>query len=186
MISLAVWTVLLVSQVFFPAWACARAARAVGSPRGRLGVGLLVVLAVLVVNVAALLLFSLVPPRRVTLMLLAGVSVAQLLTLYVLLGVSFRLSAGRTFAPLAGYVGATLACLAIAYLIVRPFVTQAFVMPAAAMAPTLNTGDRFFVNKRLEPRRWDVVAYFTSERDWRTESEEREVYCLRLVGLPGE
>jgi signal peptidase I len=40
-------------------------------------------------------------------------------------------------------------------------------------------GDRTTVNKLLSPRRWDVVAF-------RWPEDPRVIFCMRLVGLPGE
>ncbi len=40
-------------------------------------------------------------------------------------------------------------------------------------------GDRFFVNKLLQPRRWDIVVF-------RWPEDPRIKFCMRLVGLPGE
>jgi signal peptidase I len=80
---------------------------------------------------------------------------------------------------MGAYVGASVACIVLAFLLVRPFVVEAFIMPTASMSPTIQPGDRFCAVKLLSPRRWDVVAYLNN-------GPERVVYCKRLVGLPGE
>jgi signal peptidase I len=61
------------------------------------------------------------------------------------------------------------------------FLAETFVTPAASMSPTLEPTDRFIVHKRLEPRRWDVVAFLAPD-----EGEGRIKFVKRLVGLPGE
>jgi signal peptidase I len=47
------------------------------------------------------------------------------------------------------------------------------------MAPTLEAGDRFLVNKLGKPRRLDLIAYWKYGQD-------PAIYCKRLIGLPGE
>jgi signal peptidase I len=186
MLSLAIWTILLVSQVLLTAAAVAWAARAVGSPRGRLGVGLLVVLGLMGLGVIAFVLLSLVPSGRVGVVLAFAVLVAQVVAAYFVHRRAFRLSARRAFAPFAAYFGVPVAFLGFGFGVIRPFVTEAFSIPTKGMAPTLEAGDRISVNKLLTPRRWDLVAYRATERDWQTDAEIPVVYCKRLVGLPGE
>jgi len=120
--------------------------------------------------------------------------------------------------------------LALAFLVVRPFVLETFVASSNAMAPTLlgphwegvcpkcgrptyctperteggslgrphwvicenfhstrsserdkplQPSDRFFVNKFLKPRRWDLVVF-------RYPEDPEVLFVHRLVGLPGE
>jgi signal peptidase I len=120
--------------------------------------------------------------------------------------------------------------LALAFLVVRPFVLESFVVSGNSMAPTLlgphwesvcpqcgqptygtpdrsdgflsdrphwvicesfhstkslerdkpvRPADRFFVNKLLKPRRWDLVAFRSLE-------DPKVIFVKRLVGLPGE
>jgi signal peptidase I len=45
--------------------------------------------------------------------------------------------------------------------------------------PRAGNGDRILVNKLLQPRRWDIVAF-------RLPSDPSVAYVKRLVGLPGE
>jgi signal peptidase I len=44
---------------------------------------------------------------------------------------------------------------------------------------TVHPADRFFVAKRLKPRRWDLIAFQLPE-------DPQTSYIMRLVGLPGE
>jgi signal peptidase I len=184
MLSLAVWIVLLISLVLLIAAGVARAARAVGSPRGRLRVGLLVVLGIAAFNLAVTWLVPAVASAGLG--AVAALLLAQLLVMFLVHRAAFRLSARRTFAPFGAHFGMILVWLAFALFVIRPFVTEAFSIPTRSMAPTLEEGDRFFVNKLLTPRRWDLVAHRVTERDWQTDSEVQVIYCKRLVGLPGE
>src|SRR5918998_1196440 len=60
-----------------------------------------------------------------------------------------------------------LVILAVAFVLVfgfvRPFVLEAFRIPSESMVPTLEVGDRVFVNKFIyrftEPERGDVVVF---------------------------
>jgi signal peptidase I len=66
---------------------------------------------------------------------------------------------------------------------VRPFVVEAFYIPSESMLPTLEVGDRVFVNKfvyRLgEPERGDIVVFRTLEGGG-------EDLIKRVVGVPGD
>ena len=66
---------------------------------------------------------------------------------------------------------------------IKPFVVQAFWIPSESMVPTLEVGDRVFINKFIyrfaEPQRGDVVV-FESVEDGDTE------LIKRVVGLPGD
>jgi signal peptidase I len=48
-----------------------------------------------------------------------------------------------------------------------------------AMAPNLVWGDRFLLHKRVDPRRWDIIVFYSPDF-----SDQR--YVMRLVGLPGD
>lgn len=82
------------------------------------------------------------------------------------------------------------------FLVIRPFVFQAFYIPSGSMEPTLmppdtstgrsTPGDRILANKLLyllsNPRRGDI-AVFKAPR--RASPEEKE-FVKRVIGLPGE
>lgn len=85
--------------------------------------------------------------------------------------------------------------VALVFLIIRPFVVQAFFIPSPSMEPTLlgknNSGDRILVNKfgyRLgTPRRDNVVVFLappaaTVPDGLPPDSE----FIKRLVGMPGD
>src|ERR687894_2650710 len=80
-----------------------------------------------------------------------------------------------------------LVILAVAFVLVfgfvRPFVLEAFYIPSESMVPTLEVGDRVFVNKFIyrfsEPQRGDIVVF----RD--VEGGEEDL-IKRVIALPGE
>ncbi len=78
--------------------------------------------------------------------------------------------------------------LILAFLLVRPFVAQAFYIPSESMENTLLKGDRLIVDKfsyRLhEPRRADVVVFQAPPAA--SDGEEGIDFIKRLIALPGE
>ena len=80
--------------------------------------------------------------------------------------------------------------LILAFLLIRPFVAQAFYIPSESMESTLLVRDRLVVNKfayRLSPpKRHDVVVFEAPpEATNRPESEEID-YIKRMIGTPGD
>lgn len=99
----------------------------------------------------------------------------------------FRVTARQTWGLLGVYLLVAIGNLALLELVVRRHLSEAFVIPTASMEPTLAVGDRIGVDKRAEPRRWDVVAYFSSDPlPPGSAAGQRPIYCHRVVGLPGE
>src|SRR5919199_990692 len=72
---------------------------------------------------------------------------------------------------------------ALVFGFVRPFVLEAFYIPSESMVPTLEIGDRVFVNKFIyrfhEPQRSDIVVF-------RSVEGENEDLIKRVVALPGD
>ncbi len=94
---------------------------------------------------------------------------------------------------------------ALVFLVVRPYVVEAFYIPSESMVPTLEVGDRVLVNKFIyrftEPERRDVVVFKTPEGvdnsvdgnpiarliGWfQGKRDERQDLIKRVVGLPGD
>jgi signal peptidase I len=77
--------------------------------------------------------------------------------------------------------------LAVAFVLVfgfvRPFVLEAFYIPSESMVPTLEVGDRVFVNKFIyrfsEPERGDIVVF-------ESVNGGEEDLIKRVVALPGD
>lgn len=80
--------------------------------------------------------------------------------------------------------------VAMVFLIIRPFILQAFFIPSPSMEPTLmgknNSGDRILVNKfayRLgTPHRDDVVVFLAPPAAMEGDPE----FIKRLIGVPGD
>jgi len=105
--------------------------------------------------------------------------VVQLAVAFFVLKQAFRLSSARTMSPFSAYIVGSALLVAFVVGVLRPNLVEAFVMPTQSMAPTINPSDRFVANKFIAPKRWDLVAYRNNDKD-------QNVFCKRLVGLPGE
>jgi signal peptidase I len=181
LISLGVFIAMAVCSIVIIAWALARSALAVGSPRGRFRVGLLAAVIIAAVGWAFTVIGALassalpMPPLLTSLTLL----LIELVVIFLNLRAIFKLTVGRTFAPFGAFFAASIAEVVLALLLVRPFVVEAFVIPTGSMSPTLKPGDRISVNKVTIPRRFDLVTY------WATGTPP-PVYAKRVIGLPGE
>jgi signal peptidase I len=76
--------------------------------------------------------------------------------------------------------------LVVAFVVVfgvlRPFVVKSFWIPSESMVPTLEVGDRIFVNKFIyrffEPERGDIVVFDSLETD--------DELIKRVVAVPGD
>lgn len=81
---------------------------------------------------------------------------------------------------------AALVAAVVVFLVVRPFLFQAYFIPSPSMRPTLMEADRILVNKlsyRLErPKRGDIVVF----RPPADRVPEQKDYIKRVIGLPGE
>jgi signal peptidase I len=185
MLSLILWTTLLLANLLLTAAASAWAARKVGSPRGRFSLGLLASIIILVVNVALAAILPTGEGKERSAALqdqLVSLAVLVAATLVVFLTV-FKLSFARAFAPFGAAFAVGLLFLVLILTVLRPKVSQAYRIPMSSMAPTFEPGDRFFVNKLARPRRWDVITYWVPQP---TMHEGRTMWCKRVVGLPGE
>jgi signal peptidase I len=76
-----------------------------------------------------------------------------------------------------------LVAFALVFGVVRPFILEAFYIPSESMNPTLEVGDRVFVNKFVyrfsEPERDDIIVFRSAEGG-------NEDLIKRVVGLPGD
>lgn len=79
--------------------------------------------------------------------------------------------------------------LAVGFLLIRPFVAQAFYIPSPSMVPTLGIGDRLIVDKlsyRLQdPQRGEVIVFAAPARATDNNQEGTD-FIKRCIGLPGE
>ena len=79
----------------------------------------------------------------------------------------------------------------LVFLVVRPFVVQAFYIPSRSMTPTLNVSDRIVVNKLSyrfrDPARHEVVVFRAPrEASYALQDLEEKDFIKRVVGLPGD
>ena len=84
------------------------------------------------------------------------------------------------------FLDAGLIALVVVFLIVRPYLFQAYFIPSPSMHPTLLEADRLLVNKLVyrfwPPRRGEIVVFKPPAERVR----EVKDYIKRVVGLPGE
>jgi len=77
----------------------------------------------------------------------------------------------------------------LVFLLIRPFVVQAFYIPSRSMVPALLDGDRILVNKFLyrlnPPQRGDIIV-FDAPRQALQQGDGKKDFVKRLVGLPGD
>jgi signal peptidase I len=180
-LSLVIYLALIGALLLTLANALVWSARVVGSSNARFWTGVWLAIGLLALNVAFGVGSAFIPTEEAGLAIGIGIGLLLLQLFIVLLvaGRVFRLSIARAFAPLGAYIGVNVIWVALVMLAIQPLATEPFVIPDQSMAPTLKRGDRFFVNRLLAPRRWDLVAYETIDDD-------PVIFCKRLVGLPGE
>lgn len=77
----------------------------------------------------------------------------------------------------------------LVFLLIRPFVVQAFYIPSGSMEPTLLKGDRILVNRfvyRLNsPERGDIIV-FDAPKYALQQKDQQADFVKRLIGLPGD
>lgn len=182
MISLTIFVTLFVSSILLAAWTVALAARRVGSPRGRFGIGVLVVLALFVANftIGALETASLAKSDTSSIVPSLFFLAARLTASFVLIKTIFRLTIGRACAPFGAYIATVVVVIAFVILVSKPYVMETFVQPTEDMTPALDVGNRFAVSRVVRLRRMDLVVF------WRDVDGHRLMGCKRVIGLPGE
>jgi signal peptidase I len=83
---------------------------------------------------------------------------------------------------LAEYGIVLVVAFVIVFGVLRPFVVKSFWIPSESMVPTLEVGDRIFVNRFiysfLEPERGDIVVFDSLETD--------DELIKRVVAVPGD
>jgi len=76
----------------------------------------------------------------------------------------------------------------LVFVLIRPFVVQAFYIPSRSMVPALMDRDRILVNKfiyRLNPpQRGDVIVFDAPPQA--LQGDTKKDYVKRLIGLPGD
>lgn len=124
---------------------------------------------------------------------LANLNILWILGIIVaasLIRMAFVSSKSETARSISEILESGMIAVALVFLIIRPFVIQAFFIPSPSMEPTLlgknNSGDRILVNKfgyRLgTPHRDDVVVFLAPPAAMAGDPE----FIKRLIGLPGD
>lgn len=84
------------------------------------------------------------------------------------------------------FLEALLFAVVLVFLIIRPFIVQAFYIPSESMMPTLLKNDRILVNKFIyrfsEPHRGDIIVFKAPPQA----SPEEKDFIKRVIGLPGD
>ena len=77
---------------------------------------------------------------------------------------------------------------ALVFLVIRPFVVEAFFIPSESMVHTLEVGDRVLTNKFIyrftDPERGDILVFKSVEGG--ANLKDREDLIKRVVGVPGD
>ena len=83
---------------------------------------------------------------------------------------------------LAEYAVILLVAFVLVFGLLRPFVVKTYWIPSESMVPTLEVGDRLFVNKFIylftKPKRGDIVVFDSLETD--------DELIKRVVAAPGD
>ncbi len=97
-----------------------------------------------------------------------------------------RLSGRRASDGAAEFMESALIAIVLVFLVIRPFLVQAFYIPSGSMQPTLMVGDRILVNKFIyrvaKPQPGDVVVFVAPN----SASPDEKDFIKRIVGLPGD
>ncbi len=102
----------------------------------------------------------------------------------------WRRAPGRQF--MLEVLDSGLIAVVLVFVLVRPFVVQAFYIPTGSMEPHLMPGDRILVNKFIyrlnDPRRGDIVVFRAPKEavgPGAGPGQQRD-FVKRLIGLPGD
>lgn len=88
----------------------------------------------------------------------------------------------------AEVVESALMAIALVFLLIRPFIVQAFFIPSGSMLPTLEVHDHILVDKftyRFREPGYGEIIVFRAPTEASADGEERD-FIKRLVGLPGD
>lgn len=122
---------------------------------------------------------------------LANVSTGYVIAAIAILLVA-RLILERYKSPIgksmAEVVESAMIAIALVFLLIRPFVVQAFFIPSPSMSPTLMEGDHILVNKLIyrfrEPKAGEIIV-FRAPPEASNDGVEKD-FIKRLVAVPGD
>lgn len=120
---------------------------------------------------------------------LANMPIEYVLAIIVVLFV-IRLILRRYQSPAARsaaeFAESALLAVALVFLLIRPFIVQAFFIPSGSMEPTLQLRDHILVNKFIyrfsEPKHGDIIVFKCPKTAGPVEVD----YIKRLIGRPGD
>jgi signal peptidase I len=161
------------------AWVLSWVARKARSPRAKFRFGMLAVLAIVALCVLCIVAVLLVDEAATPIFI--ALFVIELLGPFFILQAVFRLRFKWALVVYFAFIVVIAVESVWSLCVVKRYLVQAYHMPTPTMAPTIEPTDRFLANKLLQPRRWDVVVYWTH-----SEGPVPRPYCKRLIGLPGE
>lgn len=121
----------------------------------------------------------------------ANIRIEYIIGIVVVLFIA-RLILGKYKTPAAKsateLVESALIAIVLVFLVIRPFIVQAFYIPSGSMLPTLELQDQILVNKFIyrfhEPQRGDIIV-FKSPPEANDDRIQRD-FIKRLVGVPGD
>jgi len=111
-------------------------------------------------------------------------AVAVLLTARLILG-KYKTSAAKSAAEI---VESALIAIVLVFLIIRPFIVQAFFIPSGSMRPTLLEHDHILVNKfvyRFREPIYGEIVVFKAPPGASNDGQEKD-FIKRLIGKPGD
>src|SRR5947209_2236106 len=120
---------------------------------------------------------------------LANISIKWVLVavgLLLVLRMASRGQGNRSTESAGEFLESALIAIVLVFLVIRPFLVQAFYIPSGSMRPTLIEGDRILVNKFIyrvsSPHRGDVVVFVAPH----SASPDEKDFIKRIIGLPGD
>jgi signal peptidase I len=114
--------------------------------------------------------------------ILAGflLALAALVGLAIVFRRAVGLSRWRTATAIVLFFSMSVAVdFSVAYFVLRPTIFDPVRAASPNMAPTLQSGDGFLVDRTMRPSRWDIVSF-------RSPGDPDTTRVARLIGLPDE
>lgn len=111
--------------------------------------------------------------------------IAMLVFLRIIWGL-WRRAPARPF--MVELLDSGLIAFVLVFLLIRPFVVQAFFIPSGSMVPALMNGDRILVNKFIyhlsPPQRGNIIVFDAPPQA--LQGDSKKDFVKRLIGLPGD
>ena len=113
-----------------------------------------------------------------------------IIVVVVLLGIWYplRKNENKHIKSIAETCNSLAVALGLVFLIIRPFIVQAYFIPSESMVPTLLIGDQIMANKfiyRFSEPKFDDVVIFKSPPESSPDRIERD-FIKRVIGKPGD